>query len=122
MNRTLLRLNWPPAVLSPNNRSHRMVKAKVTKSYRITCQWDAIVQGLKPMPEVATLPIEFVFHPPRAPGMMNVDNIVSSLKAALDGFADILKIDDSKFRIVWPREFAQPVTGGEVVALIGDPA
>lgn len=44
---------------------------------------------------------------------MDWDNIVASLKSGLDGIADALGIDDSRFRLAMDLS-ADPVTGGRV--------
>lgn len=55
------------------------------------------------------------FHPPRRPGIMNIDGMIASMKSAIDGMADALGIDDSRFSIAWPETFSEPIKGGRVL-------
>lgn len=58
------------------------------------------------------------FHPPRK-GRHDADNLVARMKAALDGVALALGIDDSKFQL-GAITVAPPIKGGEVVVTIGE--
>jgi crossover junction endodeoxyribonuclease RusA len=48
----------------------------------------------------------------------DVQNTIAALKAAVDGVADVLGVDDSRWRIVWPVAFSGPVRGGCVLVEI----
>ena len=57
---------------------------------------------------------KFTFHPPDK-RKRDVDNVIASLKALIDGLADAWGIDDSEFLITYPRKFAEPVKGGKII-------
>ena len=59
--------------------------------------WQAIEQGVKPV-KAEFLNVALVFHPPDK-RKRDWDNMIASVKAGLDGLADALKVDDSKWRI-----------------------
>ena len=59
--------------------------------------WQAIGQGAKPM-NAETLHIALTFHPPDK-RKRDWDNLIAQMKSGLDGLADALKVDDSKWRI-----------------------
>lgn len=103
-------LPWFPKELSTNGQhGHWAPRAKATKAYREACAWQAKAQGWKPVTWQSVL-VHLVFFPPdkrRRDGA----NCLSSSKALLDGLADVLGVDDSKFRVSF--EMA-PVIGGMV--------
>ena len=100
-------LPWPPAALSPNARSHHMVLARAKKRYRTACALHAMKQGATAM-QVETISLRLVFVPPNRI-RRDVDNCLAAMKAGLDGLADVLKVDDSKWQISF--ELAQEVGG-----------
>ena len=106
-------LSWPNRALHSNSRAHWAVKSRATKSYR----GEAWAVG-----KVANLPfwpnaiLEFTFHPPHL--KYDVQNIPSSLKAAIDGIADAMGCDDRKFRVRYPSEFAEKVKNGSIVVTV----
>lgn len=104
-------LPWPARELSPNSRVHWAKKAKASKAARLYAfvktkeAYRAPVDFTKP-----TLHIQF-FKP--SARRMDLDNMLASIKPMLDGIADALGVDDSKFRLV--LEVAdEPVKGGVV--------
>jgi hypothetical protein len=105
-------LPWPHGTCWPNSRAHYHVVAKHRRAQRHTAWALGYEAGLKGKGE-ATLRI--ALHPPRRPGLMNVDGCIAACKSALDGLADVLGVDDSRLRIEWPVSFAEPVRGGAVV-------
>lgn len=106
-------LPWPDKALSPNARVHWSRKAKAAKQARITAGWSAREAGIRPGDfDIPTrLKVTYVFAPPDR-RERDDDNLIASMKAARDGIADALGIDDSKFEIAIRRE--QPVKGGAV--------
>lgn len=87
-------LDWPPAALNPNKRVHWSVKAKATKAYRESCGWLARQQahGF----EVKKTMLHFKIYPPDR-RERDKDNVIASLKAAQDGIADALGVNDKYF-------------------------
>lgn len=93
-------LPWPARELHPNARVHHMKKARIVKQAREDAAWWATAAGvkrIKPQP----LAVELTFLPPDN-HRRDVDGLISSMKAALDGIASVLRIDDHLF---------EPVTG-----------
>ena len=104
---------WPPAVLSPNNRAHRFLKARAGKMYRSQCRLLSLhvkVQGEGP------IPITITFRPPDRM-RRDRDNMLAAMKSGLDGLADALKVDDERFELTIKR--GEPVRGGWVEIEIG---
>jgi crossover junction endodeoxyribonuclease RusA len=114
----VIELPWPPRILSPNGRGHYMDvyrAKKKAKEYAF-----AVTRAAKIGIAAGDVPIliSLRFHPPtkNAP---DADNAVASMKAALDGIALALKVDDSAFRLAAPI-IAGPVKGGKVIITVGE--
>ena len=104
-------LPWPPRELSPNTRhAHWSQLARAKKRYRSACALHAQVQGARRM-EVKRLQVHLRFVPPDRRAR-DLDNCIASMKAGLDGLADVLGVDDSRWRL--SAELA-PAPGGMVV-------
>lgn len=118
----ILTLPWPPKELSPNARVHFHVKARVTKDYRERAYWLAFKAVINqdcdfgPSPEVALL-LDFTFHQPDK-RRRDLDTMLSSVKAGIDGIADAIGVNDVRFEYALKR--AEPVKGGKVVIVIGE--
>lgn len=104
-------LLWPPKELSPNARTHFHAKAKIAKVYREAAYWSA--HGRKFPADALTLSI--TFYPPDK-RKRDLDNMLSSIKAGLDGIADALGVNDERFALILRR--AAPVKGGRVTVVI----
>jgi crossover junction endodeoxyribonuclease RusA len=109
-------LPWPNRKLSPNARIHWAASAKQKTYERYTAKMLTFAAGGGALPG-GDLQLEITFCPPRR-GRWDRDNALASLKAALDGVADALGIDDSRFDPVILRRGAY-VKGGTVVVKIG---
>lgn len=111
-------LPWPPSVCSPNNRSHRMAKARAAKAYRFDCGMLALAAGWKRVKadpddgRSIAVTVKVTFCPPDA-RRRDLDGMVSSCKAAFDAIADVIGIDDSRWH--WTFERADQVKGGAVL-------
>ena len=101
---------WPPAILSPNARSHYMVKAKAAKKYRLACYFLARKAGLSVPEGRLLLVLEFV---PPDRRHRDDDNLVASFKSGRDGLAQALGIDDHSF-VTQCSISPEIVRGGEV--------
>lgn len=107
----MITLPWPAKELSPNARVHWAQKskaAKLAKQYAFVHAKEARLashgQGK------VTLYMEFVKPSKRR---NDLDNMIASCKAYIDGIAEAIGIDDSRFRYV--LEVAdEPVKGGLV--------
>ena len=96
-----LTMPWPQKVLNPNSRAHHMVLAKAKKALRAEWAWQAKAQGSgEIVAKALTVTMEFVPPDRRARDM---DNMLASCKAGLDGLADVWGVDDSKWSFVLSR-------------------
>lgn len=102
-------LPWPPTGLSPNARNHWAKTAKLKKTYREACSWTAVSQGAYPL-KASRLKVHLTFHPPNRRAR-DWDNLLASVKAGLDGLADALRVDDSR----WVLSFEVSETVGGMV-------
>lgn len=98
-------LPWPDKRLSPNARQHWAVLAKVKKQARADAHILATVAlSLKDKRAIAAgngkIPIEVRFYPPDN-RHRDDDNAIASFKAARDGIADSIGVDDRRFRPVY---------------------
>lgn len=92
-------LPWPNRDLHPNSRPHWRRKAKAVKSARAEAHALALAAGWRPgsVPEEGRLHLWLDFVPPDR-RKRDDDGLTSAFKAARDGIADALGIDDSRFR------------------------
>lgn len=96
-----LTLPWPPADLSPNARGHWSKLARAKKAYRAACAWTAKEQGARKV-EADALAVRITFVPPDRRAR-DTDNMLASIKAGLDGLADVLGVDDSRWTLTIAR-------------------
>lgn len=90
-------LPWPPSGLSPNARSHWAATAKLKKQYRSDCAWQAKAQGATKI-DATALHLKITFYPPTK-RHFDLDNLLARMKSGLDGLADVLGVDDSKWSL-----------------------
>lgn len=108
----ILTLPWPTKALSPNARVHWAVLAKAKKGYRFACAMTARQQGAVKM-NAERLKVHLRFLPPDRRAR-DLDNCIASMKSGLDGLADVLGVDDSR----WTLSAEIPVAGGEVGGMV----
>lgn len=102
---TSLLLPWPSdKALSPNARVHWSVKARAKKAMRHSWALLAKSQGLKAA-DTESLELHLVFMQ-KDRRQRDLDNLLASCKAGLDGLADILGVDDSKWAIRMEKDLA----------------
>jgi hypothetical protein len=95
-------LPWPDRRLSPNARGHwsslfRAKRAAKEEAYYLTKQ-----AGVEKI-QAESLTVRYSFFPPSRRAY-DLDNLVASMKAAADGIALAIGVDDSKWNIaVSPR-------------------
>lgn len=109
----IVTLPWPNGTLHPNARAHRMVKARHTRQARHTARILCFEAGLRKL-DVPGVTVALTLHPPDR-RRRDLPDAISALKASIDGIADAIGIDDSRFRWRMPEAFADPIKGGAVV-------
>ena len=97
----ILTLPWPPKELSPNARHHWGALSRAKKAYRAACAWTAKEQGARKV-EADALAVRITFVPPDRRAR-DTDNMLASIKAGLDGLADVLGVDDSRWTLTIAR-------------------
>lgn len=102
-------LPWPPKELSPNARLHWSKLARAKKAYRAACAWSAKEQGASRI-EADKLHLSLTFYPPTRRAF-DLDNALARMKSGLDGLADVLGVDDSR----WSLSIARAETIGGMV-------
>lgn len=107
-------LPWPPSELSPNSRIHWARKAKFAKGYKKVCWALAKQAGLR-VDREGPVHVWLVFIPPDR-RHRDHDNMIASVKYALDGVALALGIDDKRF--VLHSSVAAEI-GGMVRVMVG---
>jgi len=109
-------LPWPDRKLSPNSREHHFVRARAAKKAR-EYAWGATlaVTGASPSWAAAGARLHWQFSPPSR-RRYDLDNLVAQHKAAQDGIADALGVDDSRF--ISTYSMGAPVRGGAVLVTV----
>lgn len=103
-------LPWPSRDLHPNARVHWSRRAKAATKARRDASWLAVAAGVEPITAKA-LQVTAVFTPPDN-RQRDVDGMLSACKSAIDGIADVLGVDDSKW--VFNLRRAAPKAPGTV--------
>ncbi len=113
-------LAWPHRDLHPNSRMHWGRKAKAVKAARYQAGLAAMVAGWQAVAlPPGRLHLWLDFYPPDR-RRRDDDGLLSSMKAARDGIADTLGIDDARF-VSHPYLRDEIRAGGEVhVRITGD--
>lgn len=114
-------LSWPSRNLHPNERVHWTTKAKSAKAARMEGRVMALQAGWQrlKLPE-GRLHLWIDFDPPDR-RRRDDDGMLASIKAHIDGIADALGINDSRF-VFHPFVQADPVKGGRVrIRITGSP-
>lgn len=94
---TEITLPWPPKELSPNARTHWAKLAKVKAAYRTACAMTARSQGAQQI-NADKLHLTLTFHAPTRRAY-DLDNALARMKSGLDGLADVLGVDDSRWSL-----------------------
>ena len=116
MSDLVVRLPWPNKVLSPNARVHWSTRAVAVKK----AKQDAYVLANYALSRsdvilAAPLHVSIIFCPPDR-RRRDWDNLIASLKPALDGISIAIKIDDSDFKL--SMDLGEKVKKGEVIVKI----
>lgn len=88
-------LPWPDRKLSPNARVHWAALASAKKKAKQDAYYATLAAGIGKI-EADSLSARYVIYPPDR-RVRDKDNVISSLKAAQDGIAQAVGIDDSKW-------------------------
>lgn len=91
-------LPWPPKELHPNARVHWAKRAKVARRARSDAAWFALSSGVRThdFAGLESLNVALVFLPPDN-RRRDTDGMFASIKSYLDGIADVVGVDDSKW-------------------------
>ena len=92
-----LTLPFPHKDLNPNAIKHWTHKAKLKKQQMSDVRWCFLAEVCGPLDTSGNIPVSFVFHPPDKRGR-DIDNLLASMKAAIDQIAISLKVNDKQFR------------------------
>ena len=94
-----IELPWPAKELSPNARQHWAQAARAKKAYRQRCRALGEAGGLATTPKGAeAVLVGLTFFPPDKRAR-DWDNLLASMKSGLDGLADAMGVDDSRWRL-----------------------
>jgi crossover junction endodeoxyribonuclease RusA len=110
-NAIMVTLPWPNKVLSPNSRAHWAVRSNAVGKARHNAFCLVLEQIGRREVEWPRPHLSWEFCPPSR-RRYDVDNLIAQHKAAQDGIADALGIDDSRF--VSTYQLGSPVKGGAV--------
>ena len=109
-------VSWPHKALSPNSRVHWVVKARATAGDRFAAKVNARVAGAHKL-KLDRPAVKLTFRPPDR-RRRDQDNLIASCKAILDGIAEALGIDDSRFVLTF--EVGEPARGGRIDVTISE--
>lgn len=112
--RDAIELPWPPKELNPNARIHHLAKARHAKVYREAAYWLTEWSKAK-APADGRIMLKVSFRPPDK-RRRDLDNMLSSIKAGLDGIADALGVNDQRFDLSLSR--CEPVPGGKIIVTL----
>ena len=108
-------LPWPDKALSANARLHWAPKSRATKRARQDAAWLTRAAGSVTLPD-GPIAVRVTFHPPTK-RRHDRDNLIGRMKAAQDGIADALGVDDARFEPTYAM--GEVRRGGAVVVEIG---
>ena len=105
---------WPCSELSPNARVHWSKKATAAKHYRVLAH--LLTRKALGLVRLKSARVVIEFYPPDN-RRRDLDNMLASMKPAIDGIAAAIGVDDSKWEISMKKGAA--VEGGLVVVEVG---
>lgn len=114
-----IELSWPAPELSPNGRAHPMVVARFKKAARNEAGWATkIARPIRWSPPEGEIPVRIIAHPKPTGPKPDADNLIASMKAAFDGIADVLEVNDRQFAAP-TIEWGERCRNGLIVVEIG---
>lgn len=108
-------LPWPDHTLSPNARPHHFALARAKKAAK-TAAYYLTREAVGKAAFAAPLPVKITFNPP-SNHRRDDDNMIASFKAARDGIAKAIGVDDADWIVTY--EHGPVVKGGRVVVELG---
>lgn len=109
-------LAWPPRDLHPNSRPHFHARASAAKAYREAAYWIAKAAAQPHSHPSDGIPVRIDFYPPDR-RKRDLDGMLSSIKAGIDGIADAYELNDYELNpVILNRR--DPVRGGKVEVLL----
>lgn len=109
-------ISWPEQALWENRPCHWSKKARAKRNHLAEAAAVATEEGLH-LSGIERPYLKWTFHPPDR-RRRDVSNVIRALKAAEDGIAAALRVDDRHFLNDWPMEFSEPVKGGMIVVTV----
>jgi crossover junction endodeoxyribonuclease RusA len=97
MTKAELFLPWPDKRLSPNARVHWSSLARAKKSAKRAAYYTTLEAGIGKI-EAESINVTLSFYPPSNRGF-DADNLISAHKAALDGVALAIGVNDKIFNV-----------------------
>jgi len=110
---TVIVLPWPERVLFGHAKGHWRPRHRATKQAKVAACNLGKVAGLHLRKWPADPVLTFTYHPPSLRG--DVQNVHGALKAAIDGLALAMGVDDKLFRCRFPDVFDGVRKPGQVV-------
>jgi len=109
-------LPWPDKLLSPNARAHHFARSRAAGIARRQA-WGLTLEAAGSSPSWAKngARLSWQFCPP-SHRRYDTDNLIAQHKAAQDGIADALGVDDSRF--VSTYSIGEPIKGGAVIVTV----
>lgn len=112
----IVRLPWPDKRLNPNSSLHWRAKVGPKVDAKRVAAWSTVTapgfhDKRDELQGDGRIPITITFYPPDR-RHRDADNMVASIKAALDGVADALRVNDRRFLPTFV--FCEPEKPGRV--------
>jgi crossover junction endodeoxyribonuclease RusA len=118
----IVTLPWPHKDLSPNSRKHWRGKAPIKAKAREDAAYAAFQAMSGGVREErirfagdGPIPVDVYFYPPDR-RHRDDDNMIGAMKAARDGLADALGVNDRRFRPNY--HFCEPVKPGRIEVVL----
>lgn len=105
----IVTLPWPSPKLSPNARTHWAAKAKAVARARAEAYLATRAAGLRPTGATSAT-VSMTFRAPDRRRRDN-DNAIAAFKAARDGIADAIGVDDAKWITLY--RMGEPLCDGK---------
>lgn len=115
-----IRLPWPAPCMWPNSRIDRRAASGTRRKYRETGAWVTRAAGFRRghCENWHKVHLLITFRPPDR-RKRDLDNMLAAIKSGLDGVADALGADDSRFEITIRRGELDRKGGGCVEIELG---
>lgn len=108
-------LGWPHKSLWPNSRPHWATKAREAKKLRQEAAWATKAANVRV--GNSPIPLHITVYPKAKGPAPDPDNAVAACKAAIDGIADALAINDRHFAA--PTVTISPERMGRIAINVG---